>query len=425
MPHFAPAALLLHRRIARLGIIGALFASASAGAQQRVAAGDTARDGVVPGVEVLLADSLHLVRGKRVGLVTNHSGRDRAGRRTIDLLAYAPGVRLTAIFGPEHGLAGVARDGERIASGRDSATGVPVYSLYGERLAPTAAMLADVDVLLYDVQDVGTRAYTFVWTMALCADAAGRAGKPFVVLDRPDPIRADVVEGELIRPAYRSFTGLHPVPARYGLTPGELLRHLVAAGRVRADVRVVPMRGYTRSMWWEDTALPWVNPSPNVRDVESALLYPGIVFFEATNVSEGRGTATPFHLVGAPWLTDAGAIVRELNALRLPGVRFDSTARTIARGEKFGGRTIPMIAIRVTSRDSLRALDVGAHMMRAIYARHPREWRWKGRGIEELSGSRALRVAVEHGGVGPLLARWRAEAERFRRASAPSVIYPP
>lgn len=406
---------------------GATGATGAAGAQGSTVAGSPrgGPDLVLPGVEVLLRDSLHLLRGKRVGLITNHSGRDRAGVRTIDLLARAPGVTLAAIFGPEHGLAGVARDGARIASGRDSATGVPVHSLYGERLAPTAAMLAELDALVYDVQDVGTRAYTFVWTMTLAAEAAGRAGIPFVVLDRPDPIRADVVEGALMRPAHRSFVGLHPVPARYGLTPGELLRHLVGTGRVRATAVVVPMSGYRRSMWWEATALPWVSPSPNVRDVEAALLYPGIVFFEATNVSEGRGTPTPFRVVGAPWLTDVGAIARELNARRLPGVRFDSTARTIARGERFGGLTIPMIAIRVTSRDSLRALDVGAHMLRAIYARHPRQWRWKGQGIEELSGSRALRRAVERGGMDRLLRDWRAEAERFRTESAPYHLYPP
>ena len=420
-------ALALPRRLTRVGIalLCAVAGVRGAGAQQRGGPAPSGAAGVVPGVEVLFGDSLHLLRGKRVGLVTNHSGRDRAGGRTIDLLARAPGVRLTAVFGPEHGLGGTARDGAHIASGRDSATGVPVYSLYGERLAPTTAMLADVDVLLYDVQDVGTRAYTFVWTMALCADAAGRTGKPFIVLDRPDPIRADVVEGELMRPAYRSFTGLHPVPARYGLTPGELLRYLVGTGRVRADARVVPMRGYRRSMWWDETSMPWVNPSPNVRDAEAALLYPGVVFFEATNVGVGRGTATPFHVVGAPWLTDADAIARQLNALRLPGVRFESTSRTIARGELFGGRTIPMIAIRVTSRDSIRVLDVGAHMMRAIYARHPDQWRWKGRGIEELSGSRALRAAVERGGMAALLARWRAEAARFERESAPYFLYPP
>ena len=378
---------------------------------------------MVPGVEVLLRDSLHLLRGKRVGLITNHSGRDRRGVRTIDLLHGAPGVRLTAIFGPEHGVGGQVRDGVRIASGRDSATGVPVYSLYGERLAPTPAMLADVDVLVYDVQDVGTRGYTFVWTMTLCAEAAG--GRPFVVLDRPDPIRADRVEGGLMRQEFRSFVGRHAVPARYGLTPGELLRYLVGTGQLRASAVVVPMTGYRRSMWYDETGLSWVNPSPNVRSVEAALLFPGIVFLEATNVSVGRGTTTPFHVVGAPWLGDAGAIARELNALRLPGVRFDSTSRTIARGERFGGRAIPMIAIRVTSRDSLRAVDVGAHLLRAIRARHPKQFRWNGRGIEELSGSRALRRAVDSGSVTALLAAWRAEAERFRRDAERYWLYPP
>lgn len=411
---------LLRAAAGRALVVAGLAVAPSAAHAQGAAA---AAPGVVPGVEVLLRDSLHLLRGKRVGLVTNHSGRDRRGVRTIDLLAGAPGVRLTAIFGPEHGVGGQARGGEHIASGRDPATGVRVHSLYGERLAPTPAMLADVDVLVYDVQDVGTRAYTFVWTMTLCAEAAG--GRPFIVLDRPDPIRADRVEGGLMRPAYRSFVGRHPVPARYGLTPGELLRALVGTGRLRALVTVIPMSGYRRSMWYDETGIPWVNPSPNVRDVEAALLYPGIVFVEATNLSEGRGTATPFRVVGAPWMTDAGAIARQLDARRLPGVRFDSTSRTIARGEKFGGRRIPMIAIRVTDRDSLRAVDVGAHLLRAIYARHPGEWRWKGRGIEELSGSRALRRAVERGGVERLLREWRGEGERFREESAPYFLYPP
>jgi uncharacterized protein YbbC (DUF1343 family) len=380
---------------------------------------------VLPGVEVLLRDSLHLLRGKRVGLLTNHTGRDTRGARTIDLLHDAPGVRLTAVFGPEHGVGGLARGGARIASGLDSATGVPVYSLYGETLAPTPAMLADVDVLVYDVQDVGARAYTFVWTMTLAAEAAAKLGKPFVVLDRPDPIRADRVEGGLILPRFRSITGRFPVPVRYGLTPGELARWLVGTGRLAGVVTVVPMDGYRRSMWFDETGIPWLRPSPNVPDVEAALLYPGMVFFEATNLSEGRGTDRPFRLVGAPWLTDAGAIARELNAKRLPGVRFDSTSRAIARGEKFGGRTIPMVAVRVTSRDSLRAVDVGAQMLRAIHARHPRQWRWKDVGIEELSGSRALRRAVERGGVDSLLAAWRRESAAFAAGSARYRLYPP
>lgn len=414
---FPHAAALLASAAVLLGRLAAVL-----GAQPAPPRPPDAPPAVIPGVEVLLRDSLHLLRGKRVGLVTNHSGRDRGGARTIDLLARAPGVRLTAIFGPEHGVGGAARGGAHVASGRDSATGVPVYSLYGSTLAPTRAMLADVDVLVYDVQDVGARAYTFVWTMSLAAESAG--GRPFIVLDRPDPIRADRVEGGLIRPEYRSFTGRWPVPVRYGLTPGELLRWLAGTGRVRGPVAVVPMSGYRRSMWWEETGLPWIAPSPNIRDVEAALLYPGMVFVEATSLSEGRGTDAPFRLVGAPWLTDAGAVARELNAKRLPGVRFDSTSRRVAPGEKWGGRTIPMVRVHVTDRDSLRAVDVGAHLLRAIHARHPRQWRWKGVGIEELSGSRELRRAVEEGGVEALLARWAAEARRFREESAPYRLYP-
>ena len=381
---------------------------------------------VVPGVEVLLQDSLGVLRGKRVGLITNHTGRDRRGTSTIDLLARAPGVRLTALFGPEHGLRGVARGGDRIASTVDSATGVPVYSLYGETLVPTERMLRDVDVLVYDVQDVGARVYTYVWTMALAARAAHRLGKPFVVLDRPDPIRADRVEGGVLEPRHQSFVGRFPVALRYGLTPGELLRYLVGTGQVQARVTVIPMRGYRRSMWWDDTGLPWVSPSPNIRDAETALLYPGTVFFEAANASEGRGTDAPLKLVGAPWLTDAGAVARELNRRGLPGVRFDSVLRRVGPGEEFAGRTIPMVRVVVTDRDAIRPAEAGVWLARAIYRRHPAEWRWRGNGVEQLAGSRALREAVRtsDAAVTALLARWRRESDRFARETERYWLYP-
>ena len=377
---------------------------------------------VTTGIEVLLSDSLHLVQGKRVGLITNHTGRDRHGTSTIDLLNRAPGVRLTALFAPEHGIRGVTPGGALIAHSMDSATGVPIRSLYGETRVPTAAMLADIDVLVYDIQDVGARVYTYVWTMALAANATST---PFIVLDRPNPIRGDRIEGGVLEPEFRSFTGQYPVALRYGLTPGELLRYLVGTGQVKANVTVIPMKGYSRSMWWEETGLPWVNPSPNIRDVETALLYPGTVFFEATTLSEGRGTDKPLKMVGAGWLTDAGEIARELNALRLPGVRFDSTARLIATGQKWGGRSIPMIEIVVTERDVVRPADVGAHLMRAIYRRHPSEWRWRESGIERLSGSRALRRAVEQGGVEEVLARWARESEQFAREVEAYRLYAP
>jgi uncharacterized protein YbbC (DUF1343 family) len=379
---------------------------------------------VTPGISVLLKDSAHLVRGKRVGLITNHTGRDEKGTSSIDLLFKAPQVRLTALFAPEHGIRGSARGGALISSGVDEKTGVKIFSLYGDTKVPTSRMLDDVDVLVYDIQDVGARMYTYVWTMTLAAEAAKKAGKRFIVADRPDPIRADIVEGGLIDKRYRSFTGLHNVPLRYGLTPGELARYLVSSGEIDADVIVIPMKGYRRSMWWDETGLEWVAPSPNIRDTEAALLYPGISFFEATNVSEGRGTDLPFRLVGARWLTDAAAIVRVMNSKSLGGVRFKSVRQRIRRGEKFGGETIPMIRIIVTNRDHVRSSEIGAHLLREIYSRHPKQFRWQqGAGIEELSGSRDLRRAVEQGGIDSLLAKWRSESKRFSTNAASSLLY--
>ena len=373
---------------------------------------------------MLLKDSAHLVRGKRVGLITNHTGRDEKGTSAIDLLYNSPGVRLTALFAPEHGLRGSARGGATIASGVDDKTGVRIYSLYGETRTPTPRMLDDVDVLVYDIQDVGARMYTYVWTMTLAAEAARKAGKKFIVADRPDPIRADVAEGGLIEKRFRSFTGLHNVPLRYGLTPGELARYLSKVGDIQADVIGIPMKGYRRSMWWEDTGLEWIPPSPNIRDTEAALLYPGISFFEATNVSEGRGTDSPFRLIGARWLTDAAAIARVMNSKSLGGVRFESVKRRIGRGEKFGGETIPMIRIIVTDRNKVRSSEIGARLLREIYSRHASQFRWQqGAGIEELSGSRELRNAVEKGRIDSLLAKWRSESTSFLRGTESILLY--
>ena len=401
--------------------MGALAASAASCASSTRA---TAASGnVLPGVEVLLRDSLHLLTGKRVGLITNHSGKDRSGTSTIDLLYRTPGVQLTALYGPEHGLRGAAEAGVHIASAVDSATGVPIHSLYGATRVPTPEMLENVDVLVYDIQDVGARVYTYEWTMVLAAEAATKAGKQFVVLDRPDPVRADRVEGGLLRPQFASFVGLHPVPIRYGLTPGELLKYLVGVGLVRANVTVVPMANYRRDMWWEDTGIPWVPPSPNLRDMDATILYTGTVFFEGTNLSEGRGTDRPFRVVGAPWLTDAGAIARELNRQNLPGVRFDSTSRTIAEGMKHGGQTIPMIEVIVVDRNRVVPVRVGARMLQTIRARHPNEWQWRVASIDRLSGSDELRKAVDAGTVDALLARWEQEAREFAVRRGPYLIY--
>src|SRR5829696_5528461 len=365
--------------------------------------------GVIPGVEVLLSDSIHLIRGKRVGLITNHSGRDRNGTSTVDLLFKAPGVKLTALYAPEHGIRGLAKPGEKIASSVDSATGVKVYSLYGDVRVPTADMVRDIDVLLYDIQDVGARVYTYEWTLAL---AAAAVKKPVIVLDRPDPIRADRYDGNILDPKFTSFVGQFPVALRYGLTPGELLRFLVGTKLIEADVKVVPMKNYRRSMWFDETKIPRVNPSPNLRSSNAEVLYTGTVLFEGTTASEGRGTDDPYTQIGAAWLTDNVAIAGELNALKLPGVRFDTATRTPTAGYKFAGQAIPMIKIHVMNRDIVRPVETGIRMLRVIYARHTKDFQWRLPQIDRLAGTDQLRAAVEKNTIDALIKQWDADATK-------------
>ena len=402
----------------RIPLFAALTLACAPSAPVSVAPSQSA--GVVPGIEVLLTDSLHLVRGKRVGLLTNHSGRDRNGTSTIDRLFRAPGVRLTALYGPEHGIRGVAKAGEKISASVDSATGVHVYSLYGDMKVPTAEMLKDIDVLLYDIQDVGARVYTYEWTLALVANAAR---KPIIVLDRPDPIRADRIEGNILDPRFASLVGQFPVALRYGLTPGELMRYLAGTRMIDADIHVVPMKNYRRAMWFDETGIPRVNPSPNLRNGDAELLYPGTVFFEGTTATEGRGTDDPFTLIGASWMNDNAALAAELNALSLPGVRFEATTRTIEAGYKFSGETIPMLKVRVTDRNAVRPVELGIRMLRAIQFRHPVDFKWKTASIDRLAGTDKLRSAVETGTVDALVAEWDADAARFAQLVKPYLLY--
>jgi len=407
----------------------ALLGPVATRAQSKPSSTAAAATGVVPGIEVLLSDSLHLIKGKRVGLLTNHSGRDRKGTSSIDLLFKAPGVKLTALYGPEHGIRGIAKAGEKISTSVDSATGVKVYSLYGDVESPTADMLTDVDVLLYDIQDVGARVYTYPWTLALLA---AKAHKPIIVLDRPDPIRADRIEGNILEPKFASLVGQHPVSLRYGLTPGELMRFLVGTKLIDAQVTVVPMKNYRRSMWFDETNIPRVNPSPNLRNLNAELLYPGTVFFEGTNATEGRGTDDPFAIIGAAYLKDNIAIAAELNAMKLPGVKFDTATRTIEPTYKFGGQTIPMIRIVVTDRNSVRPVELGIRMLRAFYAHHPTEFKWREpsvnaagrtRSIDRLAGTDQLTKAVEQNTVDALIKQWDADAVKFAAQVKPYLLY--
>jgi uncharacterized protein YbbC (DUF1343 family) len=339
---------------------------------------------------------------------------------TIDLLFKAPGVKLVKLYAAEHGIRGTEKAGATIGQTVDSATGLPVYSLYGKQEMTVPEMLEGIDLLLYDIQDVGARVYTYQWTMA---NTAAVSKVPILVLDRPNPIRADRYEGNILDPKFKSLVGQYPVALRYGLTPGELLRFLAGTKLINADIRVVPMKNYTRSMWFDDTRIPRVNPSPNLRNAQAEIVYPGTVFFEGTTATEGRGSNDPFRLIGASWMTDNAAIAAELNAMKLPGVQFDTATRKIEEGYKFGGQTIPMIEVNVTERDKVRPVETGIRMLRAIYARHPEDFKWRLPQIDRLAGSDKLRAAVEQNTVDALIKEWNRDAARFADAVKPYLLY--
>lgn len=381
---------------------------------------------VVPGLEVLLRDSAHLVRGKRVGFITNQSAVTSTGESGIDLLHASPDVNLVALYGPEHGLRGGIEGGVRIASGVDERTGVTVHSLYGSTQRPTPAMLRNVDVLLFDMQDIGARPYTFVWTMAMAMEAAAAQRIPFIVLDRPNPITARA-EGPLMEMAMRNvaqaITGYYPVPLRHGMTVGEIARYINGEYGVGADLRVIPAKGWRGSRWFDDTGLPWIDPSPNIRTLDAALTYSGLVLFEATNLSVGRGTDAPFSFVGAPWL-DPAALLRRVAPYDMPGVVFDTTS-FVPRGEgwvPFRGERVRAVRFRITDRDAYRPVWMTLVLMSGIRAQHPQQFRITNTGMTQMLGSHWARQAVDRGDDPrdiwqrweQELAEWAAIRDRYR-----------
>ena len=369
---------------------------------------------VRPGIEVFLSDVPAALRGKRIGLITNQSGIDRAGTPDIDLLARHPDLKLVALLAPEHGIRGDAAAGATIVNETDASTGIPIYSLYtAEDRGPTPEMLKDVEVLVYDLQEVGSRTWTYVSTMALSMQAAAKKKIPFVVLDRPNPIGGEIVEGALLDSKFKSFVGMYPIPARHGMTVGELATLFNEQYGIGADLIVVRAANWRRSQWFEDTGLPWVNPSPNLRSPAALKSYPGSVYFEGTNVTEGRGTDRPFEQVGASWL-NARAVAAVMNERRLPGVRFEAITITVApTAAKFKGQTIPALRFVVTDRQAYRPVRTSLLLIDEIRRQHPRDFAWTGT-IDRLTGSDKVRLAIEAGRLAPLLDEWdRAAAEFF------------
>ncbi len=330
---------------------------------------------VLNGIDVLKRQQFAPLKGLRVGLITNHTGTDRERNSTIDLLHGAPDVKLAALFSPEHGIRGLLD--EKVGDSVDEKTGLRVYSLYGEHRAPLPAQLAGLDALVFDIQDIGTRFYTYISTLGNCLEAGARAGKKFYVLDRVNPIGGVELEGPVLV-GETSFTGWHPIPVRHGMTTGELARMFNAEKSIGAALTVIPVDNWERSMLFDQTGLPWINPSPNMRSLTEALLYPGIGLLETTALSVGRGTDTPFEIIGAPYIDD-GKLALELNRLNLPGVRF-VPIRFTPKSSVYSGKACGGVNIVVTDRSLLKPVRTGLAIAREIQRLYPAEF-----GVEKLN----------------------------------------
>ncbi len=388
---------------------------------------------VQSGLEALVEDSFAGLQGKRVAVVCNHTAIDSRGRHLVDLLARTPGVTLEAIFAPEHGYRGDVPDGGDPPTSRDPATRAPLYSLYGGRLEPTAEMLRGVDVILYDVQDVGARFYTYISTLGLVIKAAAANGIPIWVLDRPNPVGGAAVQGPVLDPRRRSFVGAYPIPVRYGLTAGELARMIAGERWLELPAgyapQVVPLRGWRRNQWFDETGLPWTAPSPNMLSLSTATLYPGTCLLEGTNVCEGRGTAHPFEWIGAPWI-DAGRLVDELRGRPVAGAAF-APVEFVPR--RIPGRTAAVkyrdqpcrgVAIRVTDRRILDPVALAVHLMHAIRGLHADRFQWRVPAIDELYGSDSLRRDLDAGRTpGQIIAAWRSGLQQFEATRKGYLIY--
>jgi len=384
---------------------------------------------VLPGIDVLSSQNYRILQGKRVGLITNHTGRSASGVSTIDILFRAPGVRLTALFSPEHGIRG--ESDAKVSSGVDAQTGLPIHSLYGTSCRPTTEMLRNMDVLVFDIQDIGTRFYTYIGTLSLAMRAAKEAGIPFVVLDRPNPIGGEQVQGAIPATALPerkngcgAITSIHPVPTRHGMTVGELAQLFNTEYGIGCTLTVIPMRGWLRSMYYDQTGLTWINPSPNMKSPDAALLYPGPGTLETTSLSVGRGTDRAFLAYGAPWV-DAGAVVKNLSLRNIPGIRFEACSFVpTTPGFSYRGATCYGVCLTGLDRELLDPVQAGLHLVQAFHETHPQRFKAY-EGFATEVGDREAWGSLTKSRMTPekVLERWDGALERFREMRKRYLIY--
>jgi uncharacterized protein YbbC (DUF1343 family) len=380
------------------------------------------------GLDVLLQGQLDLLKNQRIGLVTNPTGVTHSLQSNVDAL-WAAGINLVALFGPEHGFSASAADATPIKSGRDPRTGLPIHSLYGETRKPTADMLADLDVMLFDLQDVGARFYTYTATLALTLQACATSQIKLIVLDRPNPLNGIVLEGPMLDPELQSFIGQGRLPIRYGLTIGELAQFYNAEQSIRADLHVIALQGWRREMWFEDTGLIWVPPSPGIPHTSTTVVYPGMCLVEGTNLSEGRGTALPFEIVGAPWL-DGNALAEELNARRLDGVRFRAITFT-PDASKHAGKPCYGIQVHVTDYAGFRPVATGLHLLAACRAQAPdrfeflsTSWEGKPPHLDLLVGTpNARKGLASNQSIDSMVEGWSSDLSHFDQSRHSFLLY--
>lgn len=378
-----------------------------------------------PGIEVLISDHLKSLQGKRVGLITNQTGVNRRGVSDVDLLR-AAGVKLVALFGPEHGVRGEAEAGEKVESGIDRISGLPVHSLYGATKQPTPEMLSGIDVLLFDIQDVGARFYTYPSTLLFMLRAAEKAGIEVIVLDRPNPLGGELIEGPVLEPKYASFVGVFALPVVHGMTMGELAKMFVGLEKLRVKLTVIPMKGWSRDYRGTPrTDLPWIPPSPNMPTKSTARVYPGTALFEGTNISEGRGTRMPFHQIGAPFI-DGEALAAKLNSEQMTGVSFRATSFT-PTSSKFAGKKCNGVLLIVTDANAFRPFATGLSMVKAVHDLYPDKFEFRSGApsyFDQLVGVGWVREWIIAGkSVADMEAKWQIALDAFKKIRPAFLLY--
>jgi uncharacterized protein YbbC (DUF1343 family) len=384
---------------------------------------------VKTGIDVLLERQLDLVAGRRIGLIASPSSVDAALNSSIERLRAAPNVQLVALYGPEHGVRGSAQAGDEVSTYVDPLTGIPVYSLYGDTKKPTTDMLQGVDALVYDLQDGGVRFYTYLSTLVYVLEASAEQGIPVIVLDRPNPISGCGPEGPLLDPAYTSFVGSAPVPIRHAMTAGELALMCNEVMKIGGDVQVVKLDGWRRSMWFNQTGLPFVAPSPNLPTLSSLTVYPGTCLVEGTTLSEGRGTTRPFEYIGAPWI-NAEKLAHDLNALERPGVRF-RPVYFVPTFSKHKGEVCSGVQLHVLNRENFRAVETALYLLAHVKANYPEQFAWRApwsdgghRPIDLLAGGTQIREHLDAGSPVPALVEsWQDGLKAFDRLREPYLLY--